>query len=57
MELFRAEKIASVTDHSNHDCRFCGGELALLKTIMDSESGIVTHMFECRQCGERTWTD
>jgi hypothetical protein len=31
MELFRAEKIATVTDHSNHDCRFCGGKLTLLK--------------------------
>jgi predicted RNA-binding Zn-ribbon protein involved in translation (DUF1610 family) len=57
MELFRAEKIATVNDHSNHDCRFCGAKLALVKTIVESESGVVTHMFECPQCAERTWTD
>jgi len=57
MELFRAEKIATVKDHSNHDCRFCGGKLTLLKTIMESESGAVIHIFECPQCGERIWTD
>ena len=57
MELFRAEKIAIVRDQSNHDCRFCAGRLTLLKTMMESESGMVIHMFECKQCGERTWTD
>ena len=57
MELFSAEKIATVNDHSNHDCRFCGGKLALLKTIVESESGDVIHIFECQRCGERTWTD
>ena len=57
MELFRAEKIATVKDHSNSDCRFCGAKLTLLKTMVESESGAVTHMFECARCGERTWTD
>jgi hypothetical protein len=57
MELFRAEKIATIQDRSNHDCRFCAGRLALLKTIMESESGDVTHIFECQQCGMRIWTD
>jgi hypothetical protein len=38
MELFRAEKIATVRDQSNHECRFCAGRLTLLKTIMESES-------------------
>jgi hypothetical protein len=56
MELFRAEKIATVHDQSNHDCRFCGGRLTLVRTIMESESGVVIHMFECLQCGDRTWT-
>lgn len=57
MELFRAEKVATADDQSNHDCRFCAGKLTLLKTIVESESGVVVHMFECRQCGERVWTD
>ena len=57
MELFRAEKIATVKDHSNSDCCFCGAKLTLLKTMVESESGVVTHMFECLRCGERTWTD
>jgi hypothetical protein len=56
MELFRAEKIATVQDQSNHDCRFCGGRLTLLKTIMEYESGVVIHIFECGQCGERIWS-
>ena len=57
MELFRAEKIATTQDQSNHDCRFCAGKLILVKTIMESGSGVVTHMFECKQCGVRIWTD
>ena len=57
MELFRAEKIATVQDQSRHECRFCAGRLTLFKTIMESESGVVIHMFECLQCGDRTWTD
>jgi hypothetical protein len=56
MELFRAEKIATVHDQSNHDCRFCGGRLTLLKTIAESESGVVIHIFECLVCEDRTWT-
>jgi hypothetical protein len=57
MDLFRAEKIATVQDQSNYDCRFCGGRLTLLKTMMESESGVVIHIFECGQCGERIWKD
>jgi hypothetical protein len=57
MELFRAEKIATVRDYSNRDCRFCGAKLTLVRTIVESESGIVIHMFECLQCGDRTWID
>ena len=57
MELFRAEKIATVNDHSNSDCRFCGAKLTLLKTMVEADSGVVTHMFECPRCGERSWTD
>jgi hypothetical protein len=44
MELFRAEKIAIVRDQSNHECRFCAGRLTLVKTIMESESGVVIHI-------------
>ena len=57
MELFRADKIATAQDRSNHDCRFCGGRLMLLKTIMEAESGVVIHLFDCQQCGERVWSD
>ena len=57
VELFRAEKIATVNDHSNQDCRLCGGKLTLLKTMVEAESGVVNHLFECQRCGERTWTD
>ena len=57
MELFRAEKIATVRNQSNHECRFCAGSLTLLKTIMESESGVVIHIFECGQCGDRVWNE
>ena len=57
VDLFRAEKIATVPDRSHHECRFCGSVLTLVRTIMESESGIVIHMFECEPCGDRTWTD
>jgi hypothetical protein len=56
MELFRAEKIASVEDQSRKRCRFCERRLALVRTIVEPESGVVVHMFECR-CGERTWSE
>jgi transcription elongation factor Elf1 len=56
MELFRAEKIATVHHQSNYDCRFCGGKLTLVRTIVESESGVVIQMFECLQCGDHTWT-
>ena len=57
VDLFRAEKIATVPDQSHHDCRFCGAKLTLVRTIMESESGVVIHTFECEWCGDRTWTD
>ena len=55
MEIFRAVKIATVDDQSNYNCRFCAGKLTLVRTIMESESGVVIHMFECLQCGDCTW--
>ena len=48
MELFRAEKIATVKDHSNSDCRFCGAKLTLLKTMVEFESGAVTTCLNAR---------
>ena len=57
VDLFRAEKIATVNDHSKQDCHLCGGKLTLLKTIVEDDSGVVTHLFECLRCGVRTWTD
>ena len=56
MELFWAEKIASVEDQSNKTCRFCGEKLVLVRVIANCDTGVVIHMFEC-QCGERIWSD
>jgi hypothetical protein len=41
-----------------HD-RDLSSSLCLLAglAIMESESGVVVHIFECLQCGDRTWTD
>ena len=56
VELFHAEKIAELESAATRRCRSCGGELALIKTIVDFDSGKVTHMFKCR-CGDRIWED
>ncbi|WP_210190321.1 hypothetical protein, partial [Bradyrhizobium sp. NAS96.2] len=31
VDLFRAEKIATVPDRLHHDCRFCGVKLTLVR--------------------------
>jgi transposase len=56
VEFFRAEKIAVVEDNSSKTCRSCGEKLKLIRTMVNSQTGSVIHMFECR-CGERTWDD
>ncbi len=56
VELFWAEKIATFDDQSTETCRLCAGKLALVRTVVDSESGAVFHMFKC-DCGERTWNE
>ena len=37
-------------------CRFCKRKLTLVRTIVESDTGAVVHMFEC-YCGERIWRD
>ena len=56
MEVFWAELIAAVEDHSSKKCRVCGEKLTLVSVIMNPDTGAVIHLFEC-QCGERFWTD
>jgi hypothetical protein len=56
MEIFRAEKIATVEDRSGKTCRFCGEKLTLVRVMVNSDTGAVIHMFEC-PCGERIWID
>ena len=56
MELFRAEKVATVEDQSSKTCRLCNERLHLIRVMLDSDTGAVVHMFEC-QCGERIWID
>jgi hypothetical protein len=56
MEIFRAEKIWTVEDRSNRVCDVCGKKMTHVKLIMDSDTGAVIHIFECR-CGERIWVD
>jgi hypothetical protein len=56
VEFFRAEKMAVVEDNSDKTCRSCGKRLKLIRAVVDSHTGSVIHMFECR-CGERTWDD
>ena len=56
MELFRAEKIAVLESDTIKICRACGEKLKLIRTMLNSHTGSVIHMFEC-QCGERSWDD
>jgi hypothetical protein len=56
VELFRAERIGVVDDNSKRTCRFCGEKLNLVRTVVNSDTGGITHLFECR-CGKRTWDD
>ena len=48
MELFRAEKIATVMDQASKTCRFCHERLRHVRAIVISDTGAVIHMFECR---------
>lgn len=55
MDLFRAEKIATISDLSDETCLLCGGKLALVRVIIDSDTGNAFHLFECKKCGARIW--
>lgn len=56
VELFLAEKVAVMESETNKSCRSCGERLKLIRTMVNSRTGSILHMFEC-QCGERTWDD
>ena len=55
MDLFRAEKIATASDQSDETCLLCGGKLALVRVIIDSDTGTAFRLFECKKCGDRIW--
>jgi transposase len=56
MELFAAEKVAELPSSSTKRCNLCGEKLELIRTVVDADTGHVTHIFECK-CGERVWDD
>lgn len=56
MDLLKAKTIAHLPDASDRMCRFCKKKLELIRTVIDSETGAVIHMFKC-ECGDRSWTD
>jgi hypothetical protein len=56
MDLFQAERIATVRDQSAETCLLCGAKLVLVRMIVDSDTGSTYRMFEC-DCGERIWND
>jgi hypothetical protein len=56
VEIFRAEKIGVVADNSSRTCRLCGEKMKLVRTMLNSDTGNITHLFEC-PCGKRTWDD
>ena len=56
MELFWARQIAVLVSTSIKKCKVCNQKLNLVRTVVDSSTGNLLHMFEC-ECGERTWED
>jgi transposase len=57
MELFRAHKIAEGPSASTKRCGLCRETQEVVKVIVDADSGHSIQMFECKNCGERTWDD
>lgn len=57
MELFSTEKVTEITSISIKSCRFCGENRQLIKTMIDSRTGNVIHLFRCSTCGEQNWED
>jgi hypothetical protein len=56
VEIFHAEKVAELESTTTKRCRICSQQLEVRRTMVDSESGTLVHMFEC-QCGDRFWED
>jgi hypothetical protein len=38
-------------------CRHCLADVRLVRSILDSVTGRLVRMFECDDCGQRTWDD
>jgi hypothetical protein len=58
MEAFKVEMVAEsvhVATGSTKKC-VCGATLELIRSMLDSETGRVIHMYECK-CGNRTWNE
>ena len=57
MELFHAEKVAEFESSiSKKTCRICSQKVELVRTIVEAETGVLMHLFEC-ECGDRTWEE
>ena len=56
MDLLWAAKFAELESRSTKQCKACNSKLELIRTVVDSDTGSLIHMFEC-ECGERTWED
>jgi hypothetical protein len=56
MELFLAEVVAVLESDTKKTCPSCGERLKLVRTMVNSRTGCIVHMFEC-PCGQRTWVD
>ena len=56
MELYQAEKVATVENQTSKTCRVCGEKLKHVRAMVISDTGAVIHLFEC-QCGERIWVE
>jgi hypothetical protein len=53
---FKNEVFSSFEPNPIRVCNLCGEKPALVRTMLNSRSGLTVGMFKCA-CGEQTWSD
>jgi formate dehydrogenase maturation protein FdhE len=53
---FKNEVFSSYDPNPIRVCSYCGGRPALLRSMLDTQSGRTVRMFKCN-CGEQTWLE
>jgi hypothetical protein len=53
---FKNEVFSSYDPNPVRVCA-CGEKPALLRSMLDSQTGRTVRMFKCKKCGEQTWSE